>query len=172
MPPHAPLRALARDRAGGTSIAFPSWIIVPEAGRAYTAGTIVKRHRLHILVAFVMWLVFGWYWWLVVQRPLNPHTRVALLVVASIVAVAAVATLAWIGHNRRIARVRNRRRRRPEAPDAPPHDYLGRTLIVHDAETLRHAPYVEVHVVDVEQPGRRTQHKVFHVPSRLPESAA
>ncbi len=132
----------------------------------------MKRHRLHILAALVLWVVFAWYWWLVVRRPLNPHTRVALLVVASIVAASAAFTLAWIWHNRRIARLRNRRRNRPHAPDAPGHDYLGRNLIVHDADTLRHATYIEIHVVDVEQPGRHVQHKVFHVPAHPPENVA
>jgi len=127
------------------------------------------RTILHTILAILLWSVFGYYWYIVVQRPVSDHTRVALVAVGSIVAVLTLFSSWWVYHNLRIARQSERRLRRREQVMAPERDFLGRTFVATNVDELRHASYVEVHLVrmgDAEMP----DHKIFRIIDTLPEA--
>ena len=131
----------------------------------------MKRHRLHIVLAVLLWIVFGYYWSIVVRRPINEHTRLALAVVGTIVAVIAAFAAFWISHNIRLARRHDRRHDRRKGIQAPERDYLGRDLISRSEDELTSAPYIEVYVVEVTNDTSQRAHKVFHIPDGKPEQS-
>jgi hypothetical protein len=123
----------------------------------------VRQTHLHIALGILLWIVFGYYWTIVVQQPLTPHTRVALAAVGSIVGGIVVFLYLWVLHNMHIAR-RKRRKSRPDAVLPPLADFLGRTFIATSDEELRRASYIEVHVVETEDDtGLTAEHKIFRV---------
>jgi hypothetical protein len=128
----------------------------------------MARTVLHILLGIALWAVFGWYWHLVMQQPVTPEAKRALLVVAIIVAGIWLFDVYWIFHNLRIARRGRRRNRRPE-PALPATDFLGRTFMAQSDEVLRRARYIEVHVVEMADEQGSAGHKLFRVNERVPE---
>jgi len=129
------------------------------------------RNRLHILLGILLWAVFGYYWFLVIQRPVTPHTRFALTGVGSIVGGITVFLVFWVAHNIRIARRSNRRSARIPRIALPETDFLGREFIEHSEERLQHAPYIEVHLVEIQNEDEEgtTEHKLFRITSELPD---
>ena len=128
----------------------------------------MRRTHLHIALGILLWIVFGYYWHIVVQQPLSPHTRVALVAVGSIVGAIVVFLYLWVLYNMRIAR-QGRRKTRREVAVSPGTDFLGRTFIATSDEELRRAPYIEVHVVETEDgTGLSAEHKIFRVADTLP----
>lgn len=129
----------------------------------------MTRTILHILLGVLLWVVFGYYWWLVAHRPITGHTEFALVAVGALVGGISLFLVAWMFHNIRIARRRQRRRTRIAGVAAPEADFLGRTFIARSEDELRRAPYVEVHVVETtDREGTREQ-KVFRIADRAPE---
>ena len=106
------------------------------------------RNALHLVASILMWIVFSWYWYLVMQRQVSPGSlrAVGLLVLISVAGL--LGTLAWVAHNKRLA-ARNRRQGSP--PPVPEHftlDHLGRPLAGDDVGSLRAAKVVTVTVDD------------------------
>ncbi len=129
----------------------------------------MARTFFHIVLGSLMWVVFGYYWYLVVQQPVTEHTQRALTIVGLIIAVITVFDVFWILHNIRVARKGKRRVRGPAA--APPaEDFLGRSYVIPGDELVRAARYVEVHVIEVEDKQRVVQQKLLRVPELEPES--
>lgn len=129
----------------------------------------MRQTHLHIALGILLWIVFGYYWYVVVQQPLTPHTRVALVAVGSIVGGIVIFLYLWVLHNMRIARIKARRRNRPGAVLPPTADFLGRTFIATSDEELRRASYIEVHVVETEDDtGLTSEHKIFRVADQSP----
>lgn len=122
----------------------------------------MTRTILHILLGVVLWLVFGYYWYLVMQQPITDETKRALVIVGGIVAVITVFDAFWIVHNTRIARS-GRRRTRKTAAEPPSTDFLGRTFIAQSDEAVRSAPYIEVHVVEIADDKSVVKHKLLRV---------
>jgi hypothetical protein len=127
----------------------------------------MSRTFIHMLLGVLLWVVFGYYWYLVMRQPVTEQTRHALLTVGCIVAVVTLFDLFWIGHNVRISR-RTRRLTRPAATDAPLADFLGRTFVAQSEEQLRRARYIEVHVVQIEDNDQAAGHKLFRVTDHIP----
>jgi len=126
---------------------------------------------MHILLGVLLWAVFGYYWFLVIQRPVTPHTRFALTGVGSIVGGISVFLVFWVLHNIRIARKRNRRSARVHRIALPETDFLGREFIEHSEAQLQSAPYIEIHLVEVQnedEEGTR-EHKLFRITSEIPD---
>lgn len=122
----------------------------------------MARTGIHITLGILLWIVFGYYWYIVFQRPITPHTQVALIAVSIIVAAMTIFLVYWIFHNRRIARRHVRRRRRMAAVAAPQNDFLGRRLITPAEDELLAARYVEIHIVEMSgDDGDVEKHKVF-----------
>jgi len=115
--------------------------------------------------------VFGYYWSIVVSRPINEHTRTALAAVGSIVAGITFFSTFWIVHNLHIARRHNRRHARRAGATFPAQDYLGRTLVSRSNDELQRVPYIEVYIVEVSEESTHREHKVFHIPDGLPEKS-
>lgn len=129
----------------------------------------MARTGVHIFLGILLWIVFGYYWYIVFQRPITPHTQLALIAVSAIVGVITLFLVYWIFHNRRIAKRYGRRRRRSLTVDAPTRDFLGRELMTPPEAELIGARYVEVHVVDMTaDDGKSQQHKVFRTREELP----
>ncbi len=102
------------------------------------------RHAVHLFASLLMWALFGWYWYLVMQRQVGPSSlrAVGLLLLISLAGFAL--TLLWVAHNRRVA-ARNRRRGAPPAvAEERAADHLGRSLAGPDAASLKAAKVVVV----------------------------
>lgn len=118
------------------------------------------RTTVHIILGVILWVVFGYYWYLVVRQPVTEHTRLALSVVGSIVGLITLFLFFWVIHNIRIDRRHGRRKQRSQSSTAPPTDFLGRTFVAPDENAMKTAPYVEIHLIAGEQDEIR---KVFHI---------
>ena len=130
----------------------------------------MARTIFHIVLGTLMWVVFGYYWYLVMQQPVTQHTKNALAIVGIIVAVITVFDGFWILHNIRVAK-NGKRRTRMTATPAPADDYLGRAYVTPGDELLLAARYVEIHVIEVEDDdGRVTEQKLMRVPELGPET--
>jgi hypothetical protein len=129
----------------------------------------MARTGFHIVLGILLWVVFGYYWYIVFQRPITPHTRLALIIVSAIVVSISLFLVCWIFHNRRIARRHLRRRTRTEVTKTPELDFLGRKFINIDDRQLKRAPYVEVHVIEMTDKKECTGHKVYRIADTVPE---
>lgn len=122
----------------------------------------MTRTIIHILLGAVLWLVFGYYWYLVVQQPVTDQTKRTLMIVGGIVGVITLFDALWIVHNIRIARFGNRRTRQTAA-EPPLTDFLGRTFIAQSEEAVRAASYIEVHVVEIADDRSVVKHKLLRI---------
>jgi FtsZ-interacting cell division protein ZipA len=122
----------------------------------------MTRTILHILLGSLLWVVFGYYWYLVMQQPVTEQTKRALMIVGGIVAVITIFDAFWILHNIRIARF-GKRRTRQTAAEPPLMDFLGRSFIAQSDEAVRAARYIEVHVVEIADDNQTVKHKLLRV---------
>jgi hypothetical protein len=127
------------------------------------------RTTLHLVLGVLLWAVFAWYWYLVMKQPVTDETKRALVIVGAIVAVITIFDFFWILYNVRLAK-RSRRRSRPAEVPAPLLDFLGRTFVAQNDETLRRARYIEVHVVQMEDDESAGGHKLFRVTGEVPDA--
>jgi cbb3-type cytochrome oxidase subunit 3 len=130
----------------------------------------MARTGVHIVLGILLWVVFGYYWYIVIQRPVTPHTKSALIAVSSIVVVITLFLIGWVFHNRRIARKHRRRKARYAETEAPDIDFLGRRFIWPANGSLLTARYIEIHVVQMSgEEDEVTGHKTFRVGDGVPE---
>ncbi len=120
------------------------------------------RTSLHILLGALLWVVFGYYWYLVMQQSVTDQTKRTLMIVGGIVAVITLFDALWIVHNIRIARFGKRRARKTIA-EPPTADFLGRAIISQSDEAVRAARYIEVHVVEIADDKNVVRHKLLRV---------
>lgn len=137
--------------------------------RVVPYGFPMGRNILHIIFGILLWIVFAYYWYLVVQRPITGHTQVALIIVGSLIVAITLFLSIWILHNRRIARRNDRRKKRPDAVEVPETDFLGRPFIESDNDELKRARYIEVHLVDIVDQSGEVVHKVLRPRVDIPE---
>jgi len=129
----------------------------------------MARSILHIVLGVLLWVVFGYYWHLVMQRPVSAEMKHALAVVSIIVASITVFDFLWVFHNVRIAR-RSRRRDRRGGGIPPASDFLGRAFVLQDDDMIRRARYVEVHVVEMaDTENQEAGYKLFRVNDVIPD---
>ncbi|HPF70840.1 MAG TPA: hypothetical protein PLQ13_09235 [Candidatus Krumholzibacteria bacterium] len=102
------------------------------------------RHVLHTVVSLLMWCLFGYYWWVVGQRRINPSTIDALAILGVFAVVGFVLTVAWVAHNLRLARKFGRRKGFPAPPESFTTDHLQRPLVSPGIEALRAARLVTI----------------------------
>jgi hypothetical protein len=106
------------------------------------------RQAWHWVASILMWIIFGWYWYLVMQRQVSPESLRAVALLAVMSACGLALTLWWVAHNKRLA-ARNRRLGAPEAaPETATTDHLGRPLAGTAPAALREARVVTVRVDD------------------------
>jgi len=103
------------------------------------------RHALHIAVSVLLWILFGYYWYVVVaHREVSADTLDAMGVLVGSTALGLAVTLWWVAHNKRIAS-RGRRTATPPAPaESLAVDSLGRPVVSPGLEVLRTARLVDV----------------------------
>lgn len=124
---------------------------------------------MHMLLGALLWVVFAYYWYLVMNQPVAHQTQTALIIVGSIVGGITLADILWIAHNVRIAK-HSRRRARREAAAPPATDFLGRTFTASSEDELHRAHYIEVHVVQMEDDEHAEGRKLFRVTDHVPEA--
>jgi hypothetical protein len=128
----------------------------------------MARTTLHILLGVLLWAVFGYYWYLVMQQPITHETRRALLAVGSIIAAITIFDALWVVHNVRIARFGKRRARQTKVEPAAT-DFLGRAFVAQSDDVIRKANYIEVHVVEIADDTNVVKHKLLRVSDLGPE---
>ncbi len=130
----------------------------------------MARTVFHIVLGALMWVVFGYYWYLVVQQPVTEHTKNALAIVGIIIAAITVFDFFWILHNIRVSK-NGKRRTRMTASPLPAEDYLGRPYVTPGDELVLAARYVEVHVIEIAEDDERVvEQKLLRVPELGPET--
>ena len=102
------------------------------------------RDIFHTVVAVLMWVLFGYYWYVVGQRTLNPSTVHSALALGALVVVGSLLTLAWVVHNLRLSRRFARRKAFPAPPEEFEADVLARPVVAPPVDDLRGAKIVSV----------------------------
>ena len=129
----------------------------------------MARSILHIVLGALLWVVFGYYWHIVMQRPVSAEMKHALAIVSIIVGSITVFDICWVLHNVRISR-RSRRQSRRGGDAPPPSDFLGRSFVAQSDDMIRRAHYVEVHVVEMaDAENRGAGYKLFRVDDVIPD---
>jgi len=64
---------------------------------------VIMRNFLHYLISILLWILFGYYWYVVVQRQISRESLEPLVILTGITVLGLVITLWWIAHNKRIA---------------------------------------------------------------------
>ena len=107
------------------------------------------RHVLHIVVSVLLWILFGYYWYVVVaEREVSADTLDAMGVLVGSTVLGLALTLWWVAHNKRIAS-KGRRTTSPAPPAEPfTHDTLGREITAAGLEELKAARCVEIGLDD------------------------
>ena len=108
----------------------------------------MRRRRVsQITLAILSWILFGYYWWLVSRRRLNPETLTALSILIIAIGLVWLITLLWIRHNKRLARDGgNRRQHRRAGPESAGVDSLGRIIESSGDIPLTQADYIEIDI--------------------------
>jgi hypothetical protein len=121
------------------------------------------RHAIHVIASLAMWGLFGYYWYVVLQREINADDLRSMLLLLALIALGAAVTGTWIRHNIRLARkFADRRRGSPDLLDvALEHDTLGRPVDHPGLPLLRQAGVIDIHADE--------DRKVYRLPG--PEEA-
>lgn len=106
------------------------------------------RHALHVVFSLLMWVLFGYYWYVVGQRSINPATIDAVLALGGLVSVGVILTMVWVAHNIRLSHKYGRRKGFPAPPESFDEDYLKRPLVHPPVLELRRAKIVNVSLDD------------------------
>ena len=119
------------------------------------------RNILHALLAVLLWVVFGFYWYLVANRGMNQDTRTALFTLSVLSIFSALGMSIWIYHNERIYRKLGRRSGRRANISVPSFDYMGRWVAIRDLKKLRAANHIAVEVKKTLHRNRSIEEKIF-----------
>ena len=107
------------------------------------------RHALHIVISILLWILFGYYWYVVVaQREVSVDTLHAMGVLVGSTALGLALTLWWVAHNRRIAARGRRKDTLPSPPEPFDTDYLGRPVEAPEIGDLKNARVIDVELDD------------------------
>jgi hypothetical protein len=107
------------------------------------------RNFLHHLVSILLWILFGYYWYVVVQRQIGRESLQPLGILFGITVLGLAITLWWIGHNKRIAARGKRKSLMPPPAEPFEFDNLNRTIVAPDMALLKTAGRVTVKVDDL-----------------------
>jgi hypothetical protein len=108
-----------------------------------------------------MWVVFVYYWQIVMQRPMNPDTRTAIISLGVLSFFSALYLTGWVYYNIRIARKFQRRKVRVTESKRPLKDYMGRWIVIDHPENLLTANYIEVEVKRIITRKKTIEEKIF-----------
>ena len=110
------------------------------------------RNIVHTFLSILMWILFGYYWYLVVSRQINIASVRALGTLALITLVILVATIWWIAHNKKLASRNRRRQAPPPVPEWFESDHLGTPVTSPGLEVLRQAATI---TINLDEAGRK-----------------
>ncbi len=104
------------------------------------------RHAIHVLFSAVMWGVFAYYWYVVLDREIEPSTIKAMLMLLAAIVIGLFSTMLWIRHNVRLAHKFAGRRRAPRPMPEPEvtHDTIGRVVRHPGLEAMRQAAIIDI----------------------------
>lgn len=107
------------------------------------------RHALHIVFSILLWILFGYYWYVVVaEREVSADTLDAMGVLAGSTVLGLALTLWWIAHNKRIASKGRRTATLPSPVEPFEKDTIGRPLVAPGIEVLQAARVVDIALDD------------------------
>lgn len=104
------------------------------------------RHSIHVFFSAIMWGVFAYYWYVVLEREIEPSTIRAMLYLLAAIVVGLATTMLWIRHNLRLAHKFAGRRRAPRSMPDPEItiDTIGRAVSHPGLETMRQATTIDI----------------------------
>ena len=112
------------------------------------------RNFLHYLFSILLWIVFGYNWYIVFQREVSRGSLYPLGILFGITALGLSITIWWVAHNKRIASKGNRKTLMPAPLEPFEQDNLGRSVIAPDIALLQNAAQV---TISIDEEG----HKVY-----------
>ncbi|MDH3216453.1 MAG: hypothetical protein OEN01_09205 [Candidatus Krumholzibacteria bacterium] len=121
------------------------------------------RNTIHFIIAVLLWIVFVYYWQLVMQRPMNPDTRAALIALGVLSLFSIVYLTGWVFYNIRIARKFQRRKVRQSYTVQPVQDFMGRWIVADRPEILRAANNIEIVIKSSVVQDKTIEEKIFRV---------
>ncbi len=102
------------------------------------------RNFLHYLVSVLLWILFGYYWYVVVERQIGRDSLQPLLILIGLTVLGLSITLWWIAHNKRIA-AKGKRNTLMPPPDEPFEcDTLNRPIVAPAMTLLKTAAEITV----------------------------
>lgn len=104
------------------------------------------RNFLHYLFSILLWVLFGYYWYIVSGRRLTFATFQALLVLVAVSLLGLLLTVIWVRHNQNIARQNRRSGSRPKVPETMDHDHIGRPVIGPPQAQLQAAGVISIDI--------------------------
>lgn len=119
------------------------------------------RNILHALLALLLWVVFGFYWYLVAHRGMSEDARMALIILSSLSIFSALGMFVWIYHNVRIYRKLGRRSGRRAKVSVPSFDYMGRWIAIRNLKELRSSDHIAIEVKKTPHRNRLIEEKIF-----------
>lgn len=111
------------------------------------------RNLVHNLFSILLWILFGYYWYVVSGRRISWETFEAVLVLAIISLAGLLVTLWWVQHNLAIAGRNRRAGARGVRPETLTHDTLRRPIAGPGLAVLKSAKRI---VVGLDDQGRKT----------------
>ncbi len=110
------------------------------------------RNFLHYFISLLMWILFGYYWYVVSGRKISWGTFQALAVLGLVSLLGLAVTTLWIRHNQRLARRNRRSQAPPQVREDLTHDYLGRPVKAPADPDLQRAKIISI---DLDDQGRK-----------------
>ncbi|NCQ35358.1 hypothetical protein GW813_09885 [bacterium] len=104
------------------------------------------RNYLHYLFAILLWILFGYYWYIVSGRRLTLATFQALFVLGAVSLLGLLLTVLWVRHNKNIARQNRRSGSRAKVPESMDHDHLGRPVLGPPQVQLQAAGVISIDI--------------------------
>ncbi len=106
------------------------------------------RNAIHYLFSILLWILFGYYWYIVSGRKISLETFQAVIILAVVSLLGLAATALWVRHNLNIARHNRRGAPAPAPAETLGHDYLGRPVRGPGLDRLRAAKVISITLDD------------------------
>ena len=106
------------------------------------------RNSLHYAVSFLLWILFGYYWYVVFERQISRESLQPLGILTGITVLGLAITLWWIAHNKRIAAKGKRKGLMPPPVEPFEFDNLNRPIVAPVMALLKTAARMTVSVDD------------------------
>ncbi len=104
------------------------------------------RDFFHTFISILLWLLFGYYWYVVSGRQISWGTFQALLVLGMISLLGLVITAMWVRHNQNLAHGNRRTGSHPTTTEILEYDHLNRTVIAPPTADLKKAHIISINL--------------------------